>query len=122
MTAMHRHLPAAPAATVELDPAAVTPVHGPDREATYREVCSGITASLPAPQVTTIPSDPAGKVRLVVDGRAQVEAWAAWLGAGAVLTHPLPDRSKRVEARLPGWLGWTAIIVTARIAPSGGAR
>ncbi len=120
MTAMagHSHLPLTP--TIEQPATSAVPVHGPDREATYREVCSGITASLPAPQVTTIPSDPAGKVRLVVDGRAQVEAWAAWLGAGAVLTHPLPDRSKRVEARLPGWLGWTAIIVTARIA--GGAR
>jgi hypothetical protein len=118
----HNHFPI----SVAVDPAPVPlPVHGPDREATYREVCNGISQSLPAPQITTIPARP-GKtgstVRLVVDGRAAVEAWAAYLGAGAVLTHPLPDRSKRVEARLPGWLGWTAIIVTARIAPSGGAR
>lgn len=120
MTAMHRHLPAAPTALADPNQATVVPLHGPDREATFREVCNGVSQSLPAPLVTTIPGKAAGTVRLVVDGRAQVEAWAAWLHAGTPLVHPQPDRSRRVEARLPGWLGWTAIVVTARIA--GGAR
>lgn len=123
MTAMaghNHHFPLA--AAVDTAPVPL-PVHGPDREATFREVCNGISQSLPAPQVTTIPAQPgkAGStVRLVVDGRAAVEAWAAWLGVRLVEKHPLPDRSWRFEARLPGWLGWTAIIVSARIA--GGAR
>jgi hypothetical protein len=109
----HNHFPLATPATVH-EPADPAPVHGPDRAATYRELCRGISEALPVPSNQTIPQDPAGRVQLVVADRAAVEAWAAWLGAGSVLAHPLPDRSRRFEARLPGWLGWTAIIVTAR--------
>lgn len=109
-----------------------TEVPATNRLATFKVLAQAIKGGLPVPQVITIPTritqDGRGVVSLVVDDRAAVVTWAAWLGDEALVqlqvqAHPLPDRSTRHDVRLDDWLGWTAIVVSARVRPStrGGA-